>query len=528
MIKRYVIVTGLIIAVAFFSSCQEEPMSRADIVQTLDSLEHKLTWLDYRINLERWEQYTGGDSDSLAYFEELYNVVVSDPMALSRLDNGRQTRFDEIDQRRYDLIYGDLMVGRIESTPNVRQLRDSLSRMDINYRATFEGERRPAGYLYNLYRTDNNRDRRERAYRAWTAIGDSLADGLQRLIRLRNQTASRLGYTNFVTVAFRSQSLDPQKHLKLINRLDSLSAEPYRQLLDKRRTELNVSQMEVWDLAYSDASTMRQVDALFPVDSQMEYIDRSLFAIGFDLDSLPIYFDLEAREGKSQFAYAFAIRPPYDQRVLANLTDGIYSTEVLLHELGHALQNAAFTQNRQLFAWSVAGAWTEGMAQTLAALVRDSVWLVNYGHLSPQLASKYLKLRQEQDIIYLRSQLVRLVFEFEAYNNPNRDLNQLYWDLVDRYLFTPRHLDIKPWAAVIHFTTHPVYLQNYLLADMISAQSLEYVREQYGPPVDNIAFRSFLNQNYFRFGSRYPWEEMLERGTGKPLSSAAYERQLGL
>jgi peptidyl-dipeptidase A len=123
---------------------------------------------------------------------------------------------------------------------------------------------------------------------------------------------------------------------------------------------------------------------------------------------------------------------------------------------------------------------------------------------------------------------VRLVFEFEAYNNPNRDLNQLYWNLVDRYMFLPRHEDIKPWAAVIHYTTNPVYLQNYLMADMIAAQSLEYVREQYGPPVDNSAFRSFLTQNYFRFGSRYRWEEMLERGTGKPLSPSAYERRLGL
>jgi peptidyl-dipeptidase A len=464
----------------------------------------------------------------LAYFEDLYNYVVSNPTTLNRLDNGRQAHFNELDQRRYDLIYSDIMVGRVESTPTISRLRDSLSNIDIQFRATYDGQRRPASYLYNLYRRDADRNRRESAFRAYNEVGDSLADGLQRLIRLRNQTASRLGYTNYFTLAYRSQNLDPQDYLKLLRDLDSLSAEPYRQLLEKRRTALNVSQLEIWDLAFSDAALMRQVDSHFPVDSQMNYIQRSLFAIGFDLDSLPIYFDLESREGKSQFAYEFGIRPPYDQRVLANLANGIYSIEVLLHELGHALEDAAFAQDRQLFAWSQSGAWTEGMAQTVASLVSDSTWLVDYAHFNPNLASRYLESRREQDVIYLRSQLVRLLFEFEAYNNPNRDLNQLYWDLFERYMYLPRHENVKPWAAVIHYTTHPVYLQNYLYADMIASQTLAYVREQYGEPVDNTAFHSFLNQNYFRFGSRYPWQELLERGTGQELSPDAYEERLGL
>ncbi len=528
MSKRRFIIPTVILALVWLSACKEEPISNADILSAVDSLELKLTWVNYRLNLEKWQKYTTGASDSLAFFEDLYNYVVSNPTTLNRLDNGRQSHFDEINQRRYDLVYGDMMVGRVESTPSISRLRDSLSNIDIQFRATFDGQRRPASYLYNLYRSDANRNRRESAYRAYNEVGDSLADGLQRLIRLRNQTASRLGYTNFFTLSFRSQGLDPQEYLTLLRKLDSLSAEPYRKLLDERRTALNVSQLECWDLAYSDAGLMRRVDAHFPVDSQMDYIDRSLFAIGFDLDSLPIYFDLESREGKSQFAYEFGIRPPYDQRVLANLSDGIYSTEVILHELGHALEDAAFAQDRQLFAWSQSGAWTEGMAQTVASLVQDSIWLVSYAHLDPSLASRYLANRREQDIIYLRSELVQLQFELEAYNNPNRDLNQLYWDLVDRYMYLPRHEDIRPWAAVIHYTTHPVYLQNYLLANMIAAQTLEYVRAQYGDPADNTAFHSFLNQNYFRFGSRYPWQELLERGTGTSLSPKAYERQLGL
>ena len=528
MRNKLILLTIVLLPAISLNSCNRETLSRDDVIQTLDSLEHKLTWIDYRLRLEHWQHYTTGTADSLTFFEDLYNQVVSDPAALNRMHNGRRVLTDELDLRRFDLIYGDMMVGRIESDRAISRLRDSLSLLDINYRAAFEGEYRSSSELYQLYRTDPKPQRREVAYRAWCSVGLQLADGLQRLIRLRNQTASRLGYTNFLSVVFKQLGIDAQEYNQLLEHLDSLSANPYRLILDEHRTRLGLAEMEIWDIAFADAALMKQVDAYFPADSQMEYIGNSFKGIGFDLDSLPIYFDLQPREGKSQFAYAFPIKPPHDQRVLANLVDGIYSAEVLLHEIGHTLEAVGFAQDRQLFAWSVRPAWTEGTAQIFAALVTDSLWLAKYAHLPPELITTYKAARQRQDVIYLRSQLVRLHFEFEAYSDPNRDLNQLYWDLVDRYMFVPRHEDIKPWAAVIHYTTHPVYLQNYLYADLIASQSLAYLYDRYDHIVDNPSFKSFLNQNYFRFGSRYPWQELLERGTGKKLLSLYYERRLGI
>ncbi|MBU2652500.1 MAG: hypothetical protein KKA81_16360, partial [Bacteroidetes bacterium] len=134
----------------------------------------------------------------------------------------------------------------------------------------------------------------------------------------------------------------------------------------------------------------------------------------------------------------------------------------------------------------------------------------------------------EQDVIYLRLTLTRLMFEYEAYTNPGRDLNKLYWELFERYMMLPRHEDVKAWASVIHYTTHPVYLHNYLYADMISAQTLNFLTGLYGDLIDNRAVRSFLVQNYYRFGSRYPWRDMLERGTGEKLDPKFFIERLGL
>jgi oligoendopeptidase F len=36
------------------------------------------------------------------------------------------------------------------------------------------------------------------------------------------------------------------------------------------------------------------------------------------------------------------------------------------------------------------------------------------------------------------------------------------------------HPEVDSWASIIHFTSHPAYYQNYLLADMIAAQLMRF------------------------------------------------------
>ncbi len=507
-----------LVSVLALSSCQEPRLTTKEVLNLLDSLEAKFEWLDYRLTEETWELYTAGHSDSLEFYRGLYNYVISDQKTFKQLQNGKHLLTDEVDKRRWELVYTTFLLSQVETQRPISRLRDSLAAVDINYRAEFEGEQRTAEFLYKTYRTDSNRGRRKDAYRAWCSIGLELADGLERLFRLRNQQARKLGYNNFLAMTFSLQEIDNDYYLSLLRRLDSLSEEPYQQILDKTKRKLRQQEIEICDFAYAYADINEEVDRYFPADSQMPYLKRSLKELGFNLDKLPIYFDLEPRGGKSQFAYAFTIKPPYDMRVLANLSDGLYSTWVLLHEIGHALHSTYIDQDRTLFASALSGGWSEGMAQTVAALCDERQWLEEYAHMPTGLIDRYLTSKREQDVIYLRTTLLRLYFEYEAYTNPDRDLNKLYWDLFEKYLMLPRHDEIKPWAAIIHYITHPVYLQNYLIADMIAAQTLDFLKESYGAVVDNPIVGSFLIQNYFRFGARYDWRELLERGTGEKLN----------
>ena len=529
MISRaaVILIVGLA-CIMLAGSCQERQVSAADVALVLDSLEHKLEWLDYRLALEGWRHHTEGYSDSNWFYSRLYNHVVSNSRDFNILEKAKPYLTDEIDQRRYELLFGAVLLGRVESRPDIEHLRDSLSALEIAYRAEFEGEPRHANFLYATYTSDRNRVRREMAYRAWRAIGHESADGLQSLIRLRNQQAGREGYNNYLAATFKTQGIDSGEYLDLLHRLDSLSSEHYRTILQAVRRKLSLSQLEIWDIAFGYADVNREVDRYFPVDSQLTFVKRSLMALGYDLDKLPIYLDLESRPDKSQFAYAFAVKPPHDIRVLANLSGSLYSTRVLMYEIGHALHSSHVSESCAPFVRLIDGSWSEGVAQTFAALCEDSTWLQKYAHLSPELISRYLKARREQEIISLRLMLTRLMFEYQAYTNSNVDLNKIYWDLFEQYMLLPRHDEIKPWAAVSHYITHPVYLQNYLFGNVVATQTVAYREKTYGGFTDRNTSGSFLTQNYLRFGSRYRWRELLLRGTGEDLNPQYLVSRLGM
>jgi len=503
-------------------------VSKEDVYQTLDSLEQKFAWLSYRISLEQWDQYTTGHADSLDFYQGLYLYVISQPGLLRTLKQGEVFVSDDLDLRRLHLIENDVRLGRVEASRAVAKLRDSLSQLAITYRPEFDGSIANSNDLYRISRTDGDRARREEAYRAYNSVGLKLADGLTELFRLRNEQAVKLGYENYFAMVFSAEGFDLSRYLLLLNRLDSLSSQPYRAVLNQAQERLNYDRLETWDLAYAYADINRSIDRHFPADSQMAYATAGLKALGFDLDKMPIYFDLKSRPGKTEMAYAFPIKPPYDVRVLANVTDGFRSMQVLMHEIGHALYAANILEDRRLFVDDVASAWSEGQAQIIAGLMDNEDWLQDYAHVPPAAARDWLQARQDQNVIYLRLTLTRLMFEYEAYSNPNRDLNKLYWDLFEGYMMLPRHEELKPWASIIQYTTHPVYLQNYLYADMITAQTYNFLTGLYGEIVANPAAKAFLVQNYYRFGSRYPWRDLLERGTGKPLDPKFFIEKLGL
>jgi peptidyl-dipeptidase A len=173
-------------------------------------------------------------------------------------------------------------------------------------------------------------------------------------------------------------------------------------------------------------------------------------------------------------------------------------------------------------------------------LSKNPQWMVDALKISKTEAksiseSCYNTLRLEQ-LVFSRWAQVMYRFEKSMYENPDQDLNALWWKLVEKYQLIKKPLgrNEPDWATKIHIATVPCYYHNYLLGELLASQLHYYICNHvlndttdirrisyYGHP----EVGKFLQEKVFKPGMRYPWNEMIEKATGEKLTVKYYARQ---
>jgi peptidyl-dipeptidase A len=143
-----------------------------------------------------------------------------------------------------------------------------------------------------------------------------------------------------------------------------------------------------------------------------------------------------------------------------------------------------------------------------------------------EVSRKYMQFQQ---ILFARWALVMYTFEKQLYADPDQDLNTLWWDLVEKYqlIKRPPGPPDAGWASKLHFTSAPCYYHNYMLGELLASQLHHYIVHnvlglESGRNVSfagQKAIGDYLRENVFGPGALYPWNEMIERATGEPLTA---------
>jgi peptidyl-dipeptidase A len=126
-------------------------------------------------------------------------------------------------------------------------------------------------------------------------------------------------------------------------------------------------------------------------------------------------------------------------------------------------------------------------------------------------------------------------FEKAMYENPDRDLNALWWELVERYqmIRKPEGRNAPDWASKIHVALYPAYYHNYLMGELLASQLHAKIcsdvikngdmhREVYA---DTPAVGRFLRDMVFKPGATMHWNDMIEKATGEKLTAKYYAEQ---
>ena len=266
-------------------------------------------------------------------------------------------------------------------------------------------------------------------------------------------------------------------------------------------------------------------------DKIMPLMKETIENIGFNFKELSPNF-LEKKMPKNIGGQNFAIRIPREFRIIVMPDLPLYER---MHELGHGLQyfyTAVKYPILKGYEWCLgneSGAYTEGMAETIAKFIVTREWQKRYLQISEEDLKKLRETINKYVPFYLRFLLCSSLYEIELYRSPDQNKKELANRLYKKYLLLDKPFERARKTANIVYVSYPLYTQNYLIADIIAWQIHETLVEKFGkhyPFNKDIAI--FLRRNFYNDGFIYPWKTRLKIATGKKLDIKGYLKSMGL
>jgi peptidyl-dipeptidase A len=423
------------------------------------------------------------------------------------------------------------------------------------FRATLRGKKLSNNDVLEMLAHERNSVKRRALWGALKAVGAEVGAKLTQLAKVRNEAARTLGYANYWEMQIRLQEYDPTTLLDLVASLVQLTDEPFRRMksqLDKelaQKFKVQPRALMPWhydDPFFQNVPPTNNVDPdEFFQKMTKEHIvtlGTQFYAdIGLTIDDLAKRSDFFERPGKNQHAFCITMDRLGDIRMLLNVKPTAEWMETMLHESGHAAYYKYIDRSLPYNLREAAHIFTtEGVAMLFGALAKDPSWLIENAGASARrvglLRRALLEQRRRSQLIFARFAMVMLYFEKALYENPDQDLNRLWYDYVERFqlIRRPPNRNAPDWAAKPHFTIAPVYYHNYLVGELFASQlraTLRSLGSNAGNPPElsskgrkNIG--RFLINNVFAPGMSKPWPAFVQNATGTPLAAEAYATEL--
>jgi len=353
----------------------------------------------------------------------------------------------------------------------------------------------------------------------------------------------KAGFDNFYSMSLYLTEQNEDDLVKLFDNLEEITREPFRALkkeLDNGLSELyGIPEEQIMPWHYSDLY-FQEMPQISSIDFDRFYRGRKpagiaeefYKSIGMQVGDILARSDLYERGGKSPHAFCTDIDRCGDIRILCNIKDTVRWMDTVLHELGHAVYDKYIDRSLPYFLRTYPHlCLTEASAMFFGALATYPSWMKSALDLSREEADEIApaagKALSEKHLVFARWCQVMFRFERELYRDPHRNLNTLWWEIVQKYQFVtpPPGRDKPDWATKIHIVTSPVYYHNYMLGELIAAQFRHYIEvnnlgggaENNSRIYGNQAVSRYFIERIFREGNLLPWDKFIEKATGEPL-----------
>jgi len=556
--SRLVIIISIICVLFSFNCTNRQEKMMNEFTRFLTEYEGKVIPLSKQVNLVYFEASITGSDSLYKKSEELQfelSKIFTNKQDFALLKKIKESNAitDPILKRQLDVIYLAYLGRQLdeEKIKKIIEMQIDIEKRYNTFRAMIDNKTFTDNEIEEILKSSKDSKMLEKAWKASKQVGKNVADDVLKLVYLRNEAARELGFPNFHTMELQLSEQDPQEIEKLFDELDNLTRDAFIEVkkeVDRvlaNRYGITPDQLQPWHYQnrfFQEAPKIYSVDLdQFYKDQDIVDITRRYYAgIGLPIDDLIAKSDLFEKEGKYQHAYCTDIDREGDVRVVCNVKPNYQWMNTMLHEYGHAVYDK-FSDHS--LPWTLRGPahtfTTEAIAMLFGSMASNPYWLrdmlgIPQTQLDKLSADCFKSLRLET-LVFSRWAQVMYRFEKSMYENPDQDLNALWWDLVEKYQMIKRPTDRHEpdWAAKIHVALYPAYYHNYLMGNILASQLYYTISKQVlGQEkafeqsfVNHPEVGQFLVEKVFKPGARLEWNEMIEKATGEKLTAKYYAMQ---
>lgn len=522
----------------------------SDVQPFLDDHAAVLRPLHVESRLAFWEAATTGAEEAARRAARLsadLRKLYTDGAALERVRAWLgEDGLDPLVRRQLVLLEKRYTANQLpaETIEELEERAQAIEHTFNTFRARVGGEEVTDNRVREILESEADSPLRREAWEASKEIGARIAGPLRELARRRNDAARTLGFADFYTMELVLQEIEPDALERVVADVEARTAGPFAAAkagIDRalaRRLGTDPEALRPWH--YADPFFQEpppagdvELDPFFE-GRDVVALSRDYYAgIGLPVDRVLERSDLHERPGKDQHAFCLDVDRADDVRILCNVRDNARWMGTMLHELGHAVYDLYLPAELPFLLRTPAHTLTtEAVAMYFGARTRDADWLApTLGLPDPvraRLSAELPASRARDLLVFARWAMVMIRFEREFYRDPDRaDLNTVWWELAGTLqgLRPPERLEAREdWATKIHLTVAPVYYHNYLLGELFAAQLRARARAERagaGP-----ALGEFFRRRVFEPGASVPWNALVERATGEPLSARHFGAEL--
>jgi peptidyl-dipeptidase A len=419
------------------------------------------------------------------------------------------------------------------------------------FRPQVDGKELDDNEIENALRTEKNSARREKIWEASKEVGKAIATDVIELVKLRNEAARQLGFRNFYEMSLSTSEQSVEEITAIFDELKKLTDDPFRKLKSEIDAKLAIKygikpeDMKPWhyqDRFFQAAPLIGTVNLdKYYKGRKVEKLASTFYSgIGLPVESILKNSDIYGRKGKYQHAFSTDIDRLGDVRTMQSVVNNEYWMSTMLHELGHGVYSLNIRRDLPFLLRVETHIFTtEAIAMMMERQTKNADWLRKMVGINPKdkesIAAEGSENLRMQALIFSRWTQVMMRFEKSMYENPDQDLNRLWWDLVKEYQMVtpPEGRNAPDWAAKIHLSQSPAYYHNYELGELMASQLQAYIARNILKQNDirQVCFAdrpevgSYLKAKIFAPGASLRWDQLIKEATGEPLTAKYFAEE---